>query len=227
MTGKNNAAAANSPGEPLKPTPSAKAVYLGHGSLRFDTADGRTVYVDPFSGADDDYARPADLILSTHDHFDHTAFSRIRTRNPGCLTITEKDALTGGRYKTFDLGFAAVEAVPAGNNRNHDIKKCVGYVLTFPDGGTVYISGDTSKTDYMTELGRRGLDYAFFCCDGVYNMGPEEASACAAIVRAKHSIPYHMVPARNGKDPNFSRAAAERFRCEDRLILAPGESFEI
>ncbi|MGI6178103.1 MAG: MBL fold metallo-hydrolase [Eubacterium sp.] len=204
---------------------SAKAVYLGHGSLRFDLPDGGSIYVDPFSGSDEDYTRPADLILRTHDHFDHTAFSRIKKQNPGCRTITEKEALSGGEYKTFDLGFVKAEAVAAGNNKNHDIKKCVGYVLTFPDGGTVYISGDTSKTAQMEELGRRGLDYAFFCCDGVYNMGPEEASECAAIVKAGHSIPYHMLPAKPGND--FNRRTAEKFKNERRLILAPGEGFDI
>ena len=66
-----------------------------------------------------------------------------------------------GKHKTFDLGYVKVEAVEAGNNLNHSIKKCVGFILMLSDGITVYISGDTSTTKQMATLVDRHLDYAF------------------------------------------------------------------
>ena len=66
--------------------------------------------------------------------------------------------------------------------------------------------------------------YAFFCCDGRFNMDTEEASARAALVGAKHSIPYHMAP---GGEKNFSREIAEQFRAEGRIILKPGEELPV
>ena len=77
----------------------------------------------------------------------------------------------------------------------------------------------------MATLSTEGIDYAFFCCDGVYNMGTEEASECADLVAAAHSIPYHMVPSDNAA--GFDRSVAERFTAKGRLILAPGESLKL
>ena len=146
----------------------------------------------------------------------------IKNRNPGCLVITWKEALAGGEHQTFELGYVSVEAVEAGYNRNHNVKECVGYILTLPGGVSVYVSGDTSKTEQMPLLAQRKLDYAFFCCDGIYNMDLEEAAECAELVGAKHNIPYHMAPGKL-----FDRARAEKFNAPNRLILAPGEEIEL
>ena len=193
-----------------------RILYQGHGSLRIVTAEGKVIYVDPYAG--DGYDLPADLILITHGHQDHTAVKLIKKKNEGCRTITWKEALVKGEYKTFDLGYAAVEAVQAGNNKNHSIKKCVGWVITLSGGTTVYATGDTSTTDQMAELADRHIDYAFFVCDGVYNMDMEEAIACAKTVNAKHSIPYHMAPGKL-----FDAERAERFDVPGRLIIPAGE----
>ena len=63
-----------------------------------------------------------------------------------------------GMMLDVDLGYVKVEAVEAGYNRNHNVKNCVGLILTFSDGATVYLSGDTSTTPQMKELAARNLD---------------------------------------------------------------------
>ncbi len=201
----------------------AKLLYQGHASIRITTAEGKTIYVDPFMG--EGYDVPADLILITHGHSDHTQTQLIKTKNPDCETITYKEALKGGEHQSFDLGYVKVEAVEAGYNRNHNVKDCVGYILTFSNGATLYLSGDTSKTKDMEHMAERELDYAFLCCDGVYNMDTKEASECAELIAAKHSIPYHMIPANKGN--GFDREAAENFTANGRIILEPGEELEL
>lgn len=200
--------------------PAHKLLYQGHGSLRITTAEGKVIYIDPYAG--DGYSAPADLILVTHGHSDHNAVKLIKKKNKGCQTITWKEALVKGEYKTFDLGFATVEAVQAGNNRNHDIKKCVGWVITLSGGVTVYASGDTSATDQMKELADRDLHYTFFCCDGVYNMDMNEAIECAKTVNARCSIPYHMAPGKL-----FDQQKAETFDVPGRLIVPAGEEITL
>ncbi len=191
-------------------------LYQGHGSLRITTGEGRIIYIDPYAG--DGYDLPADLILITHGHYDHTDVGLIKSRNDDCRVITYKEALVKGEYKTFELGYATVEAVQAGNNKNHNIKECVGWLITLSDGITVYVSGDTSTTDQMAELAGRGIDYAFFCCDGIYNMDMDEAIACAKLVNARHSVPYHMAPGKL-----FDGERAELFDVPNRLIVPAGE----
>ena len=204
--------------EQIENSKTARLLYMGHASLRIVTAEEKVIYIDPYAG--NGYELAADLILVTHAHYDHNDVEKVENRNPDCRIITWEEALEDGKHQTFDLGFVTVEAVEAGNNKNHDIKECVGYVLTLSDGVTVYISGDTSRTEQMAQLDDKELDYAFFCCDGVFNMGLEEAAECAELVGAQHTIPYHIVPPDEGL---FDKEKAEQFQVDNRLILAPGE----
>ena len=201
----------------------AKLLYMGHASIRITTPEGKVIYIDPYAG--EGYEPTADLILVTHSHFDHTQLDKIANRAPDCRTITWKEALKGGKHQTFDLGYVTVEAVEAGYNRNHNVKECVGYVLTLSDGVRVYVSGDTSETKQMPLLANQEIDYAFFCCDGVYNMDLTEAAECAALVGAKHNIPYHIIPAKGSV--YFDSARAEQFTAPNRLILDAGEETEL
>ena len=178
------------------------------------------IYIDPYAG--EGYDLPADLILITHAHYDHNDTDRIANRNEDCLVITQTEALQNGTHNTFTCGDVTVEAVEAGYNALHDVTQCVGYILTFANGVQLYVTGDTGTTPQMETLASRNIDYAFFCCDGIYNMDTTEASACAGAVSAKHSIPYHMIAADGGL---FDRSVAETFQAKGRIILEPGNVF--
>ena len=200
----------------------AKLLYIGHASLRIVTPEDKVIYIDPF--APGDYSRAADLVLVTHDHYDHTATDLIENKADDYTLITQKEALRAGEHQSFDFGYVNVKAVEAGNNPNHDITKCVGYVLTLRSGIRIYVSGDTSTVSGMADLKNDAIDYAFFCCDGVYNMDAAEAGECAKLVNAKHSIPYHVIPP---EGVYFSREKAEAFESDTRMILEPGEEIEL
>ena len=204
-------------------TMAATLLYQGHASIRIVTGDNKVIYVDPFMG--EGYDLPADLILMTHGHYDHTQDNMIEKKNEGCTLIKWTDALKDGVYQTSDLGYVKVEPVEAGYNKNHDSSECVGFVLTFPDGIKVYLSGDTSTTPSMPDLAKKEIDYAFLCCDGVYNMDVKEASECAKVIGAKHTIPYHMEPVKD--KTGFDQAAADAFEAPGKLILRPGEELEL
>lgn len=198
--------------------------YMGQGTVRIITEDNKVIYVDPFAG--DDYNMPADLILQTHDHFDHSAIDKVVNRNKGCQIITEKEALVNGEHKTFDLPFVKIIAVEAGYNKNHDVNKCVGYVLEFKNGMKVYLSGDTSKTKQMPEMASMNIDYAFYCSDGEYNMGNDEAMECAKLVNAKHNIPYHNDTS-NNSGLRFDIKKAEEWNAPNKMIIDVNQEVEL
>ena len=199
-----------------------KLLYMGQASIRITTAEGKVIYIDPYVG--NGYEPAADLILVTHSHYDHNGVEKVVNRNLDCRIITWKEALEGGKHQTFDLGFAAVEAVEAGYNRWHSVKECVGYIVTLSDGISIYVTGDTSKTKQMPELAEKSIDYAFYCCDGIFNMDLNEAAECAALVGAKHDVPYHML-AQDGV--YFDRKRAEQFESPNLLIIDEGEEIEL
>ncbi len=202
---------------------SPQLLYMGQASMRIVTAENKVIYIDPYAG--DDYDFPADLVLVTHAHFDHSAVDKVQNKASDCQVITHEEAIQDGKHQTFELPYVTVEAVEAGYNEWHDVKQCVGYVLTFTNGKSIYVTGDTSTTRQMPQLAEKKIDYAFFCCDGVYNMGIKEAEQCAEMVAAKHSIPYHNSTSDTGD--MFDLELAEQFHAKNRMIVKPEEEIGI
>lgn len=195
----------------------AKLYYQGHGSYRIISKDNVVIYIDPYAGKG--YDVPADIILVTHQHSDHNQIHKV-TKKASCTVIQEKDALKDGRYNAFDVQGVHIQAVPA-YNKNHDKTGSVGYVITI-DGIKLYGAGDTSTTKEMRELAALKLDYALLPIDGIYNMGPKEATDCAELIGAKYTIPIHMKPGEL-----FDRRMAEQFTAKNRLIVEAGEEIEL
>ena len=204
-------------------------LYQGHGSYRFTTDEGIVVYVDPFAGKREWYDEPAHLVLVTHEHFDHTAIDRM-PHAAGCEVFRAADVHpTAGEYRTLSshgVRFTAVQAC----NANHPIDECVGFVIDF-GGITFYAAGDTSTTDDMRsgKLAAMKLDYAALPGDGIYNMDVAEASACARLVGARHTIPVHLEPvgAHDDVEPAFPRELAEAFDAPGKLVLMPGDTLQL
>ena len=201
-----------------------KLYYQGHGSYRISSDSGCVIYVDPFASSKQNscngaYDLPADLILVTHNHGDHNK-TQLVTQKPGCVIITNKEALAGARYNSFSVGGIEIQAVSAGNLL-HNPKKCVGYLLVV-DGVKIYAAGDTSKTSQMEALAAEDIDYCLLPGDGFFNMGLGESAECAALINAKHNIPVHLKPG-----TLFDRGRAERWLAPNKLIVEPGEEINL
>jgi L-ascorbate metabolism protein UlaG (beta-lactamase superfamily) len=198
----------------------AEVLYQGHGSMRFTTDAGTVVYLDPYMG--EGYDVPANLILVTHQHYDHTAIDKM-PHAEGCVVWQNMDSHpTPDVWLTRTFGDVTVEAVQA-MNRMHDPDKCVGYLLSM-DGVQVYCAGDTSRTPQMAQLAERGIDYAFLPGDGRFNMGVREAARCASTIGAAHNVPVHLKPVK----PYGERKAARFARlAPNPLLIRPGETVRL
>jgi len=190
----------------------AVLTFYGRASVKIRTAAGIVIYIDPYRG---DYSEPADLILVTHGHDDHNVVAKV-AKKAGCAVAAPAGAVPGKAATTITVAegrefeAAGVRVLPvAAYNKNHGRGESVGYVLAI--GSLVlYHSGDTSRIPEMSELAARKIDWALFCTDGFWNMGPAEAAECARIVGAKHSVPIHSSPSGLAKADNaqaFAKAA--------------------
>ena len=195
----------------------AKLLYQGHGSFKLTLNSGEVIYIDPYAG--EGYDDPADLILVTHQHPDHNKID-LPPHADGCVIFQNSDAITEDGYQTLDFAGLHIEPVQA-YNQNHDVKQCVGYLVTVGDK-LLYFAGDTSKTDQMAELADRNIDYAFLPMDGRFNMDIPEAIECAELINAKHTVPVHMSPG-----SLFDRERAEQFTTPGALIIPAGEVIEL
>lgn len=168
---------------------SPSMLFIGHASVKLRSAEGKVIYIDPYFPTAYCYKEPADYILVTHGHSDH-CITALCSKKDTCKTITWNDAQIDGEFITFDDGDVKIEAVPGGGNGNHNPESNVGYIVTI-DGISVYHSGDCDFTEDKFDLVKKEIDYALYTVNGLYTMGPEEATEMANYVDARVNIPIH------------------------------------
>ena len=167
--------------------------------------DGKTVYIDPVAKLRDrtvDYtALPkADMVLVTHEHFDHYDTATLKAlacedlvMNSRCVELYGSGTAMGnGERLTLD-GDIALEAVPAYNTTEghlqfHPKGRDNGYLLTL-DNLRIYIAGDTEDIPEMADLD--DIDIAFLPCNQPFTMTPEQLVHAATLVNPKVLFPYH------------------------------------
>ena len=189
--------------------------YLGHASWRITANDGRVIYVDPYGGKPFSYSVPADLILITHEHYDHNQLQLVPMKN-GAKVLRSVRALTTGTYNSYDLGGIKVQALPAYNS-HHLREECVGYLIEV-DRIRIYHAGDTDFIPEMRNLSPLGIDYALLPCDGFYTMNTEDLDKAIEAINPKHAIPMHT---HVGMD--FDEEVVKQIHTPKKIVVRPGE----
>jgi len=189
-------------------TKEGKAVTITavkHASLRIQY-DGLEIQVDPVAkyAPATDYSKfpKADVVLVTHEHFDHFDRDTIATlRKDGTEIVANPAvqkmlglgmALANGESRVLAKGIK-LDAVPAynttpGHTQFHPKGRDNGYVLTI-DGLRIYIAGDTEDIPEMAAL--KDIDVAFLPCNQPYTMTPEQVAKAARTIKPKVLFPYH------------------------------------
>ena len=179
---------------------------LMHSSIRIEHG-GRNIYIDPCSnlrGRTVDYsAMPkADIILVTHEHFDHydtaalkllTADSTLLIMNPRCVELYGAGTAMANGDRLQPTDGITIEAVPAYNTtaehlQFHPKGRDNGYILAL-DGLRIYIAGDTEDIPEMSEI--KDVDIAFLPCNQPFTMTPEQLVRAAKTIKPKVLFPYH------------------------------------
>jgi L-ascorbate metabolism protein UlaG (beta-lactamase superfamily) len=177
--------------------------WLGHDTFRLEGSS--VVYIDPWKLPAD--SPLADVILVTHDHFDHFSpddIARIATTEtvvvgPAHVVAGVKGAATLpiSSGQTVEAATTTVTAVPAYNldkfSRPGQLYHPrdaggLGYVVAL-DGRRIYHAGDTDAIDEMRHV---HCDVALLPVSGTYVMTAEEAAAACDMLTADAAVPMHF-----------------------------------
>jgi L-ascorbate metabolism protein UlaG (beta-lactamase superfamily) len=181
----------------------AKITWLGHATFTVDWQGGRACF-DPFLLPPSAPKAACDLVLVTHEHFDHCNPEKLaRVSNasttvvcgPNCaakfsqlnLKTTE---LTAGQSAT--VAGVKIIAVPAYNVAKpfHPRGLGVGFVADF-GGVKIYHAGDTDHIPEMKSFAAMKIDVALLPIGGHYTMDSEEAARAANDIAPAFVVPMH------------------------------------
>lgn len=178
--------------------------FIGHGSLMF-RINNYVIHIDPVrsSGKYDNLPK-ADLILVTHEHYDHLDTELIgKLKKEGTIMFCNSESaarvpwaqvMKAGDIKT--AGKVTVEAVAAYNIVNERAKGQPfhpkgagnGYIITIGDK-KFYIAGDTENIPEMKTL--KGINVAFLPMNLPYTMTPAMVADAAKSFKPGILYPYH------------------------------------
>ena len=175
--------------------------WLGHASFRWEGS--KTIYFDPWKIAKG--ARKADIILVSHEHFDHcskvdigmistketvvvtseAAARELKPSEPFCKEL--KTLLPGGVLDILGVKIKATASYNLGKTFHSKASNKLGFIVTM-DGVSVYHAGDT---DAIPEMVGYSCDVALLPVSGTYVMSADEAAGAAIIMRPKFAVPMH------------------------------------
>jgi len=169
--------------------------WLGHDT--FKIAKDVVIYTDPFKIKNKDNA---DIILITHEHFDHCSPDDIKKlQTNDTVIIAPKDCIAklSGNVKAITPGKSitvkgiTIEAIPAYNTNKQfhpRSNQWAGYIITI-DTMRIYMAGDT---DYIPEMkSLKNISIALLPVSGVYVMTADEAAQAALTIQPAVAIPMH------------------------------------
>ena len=171
-----------------------KIHWLGHDGFRIDAS--KVIYFDPFqiSGGP-----TADIILVSHEHFDHCSLDDIKKiQGSNTVIVTEKDSASklSGNVRIvkpgdkIEVNGVRIEAIPAynvGKDFHPKANGWLGFIVEI-DGVKVYHAGDT---DFIPEMKDIDVDIALIPVSGVYVMTSDQAVEAAKAINPKLAIPMH------------------------------------
>lgn len=171
--------------------------WLGHDGFLLQAA-GQTIYFDPFQLSGE--LPSADLILVSHDHFDHCSpedIEKIQRLDTVIVTEVQSAKKMTGKVQTMlsgescmvnGIGISAVESYNI-NKKFHPRKnKWLGFIVTV-EGVKIYHAGDT---DLIPEMKDIDADIALLPVSGTYVMTADEAVQAALDIAPQVAVPMHF-----------------------------------
>lgn len=157
-----------------------------HGHSCFEIGGSVVVVTDPHDGKSLGIRAPqvsADLVLVSHEHFDHNCPEPVRDADGSVLK---------GPVLTVEKG-VRVEGIEADHDADHGRKRGKVTLFRFElDGFTFCHLGDLGAALDETAVDRISpVDFLFVPVGDVYTIGPEDAKKVIESVKPRVAVPMH------------------------------------
>ncbi len=189
--------------------------WLGHGSFRIQGLP--LIYIDPWRVARN--AFHADIILVTHDHYDHCSPADVeKLRGPGTVVISNnpvtsilKDVTLLRPWQVVNVERVCIKAVPAYNSHHPKEFDGLGFVISL-DHYDIYYAGDT---DLIPEMSTIHPDIAILPIGGRQTMDVMNAVEAVRRLRPRWVIPSHWGTTSEGGSAIDARIFTDHVRQEN------------
>lgn len=207
---------------------------LTHSSIRI--SGSLTLYFDPYQIQNENH--DADIILITHDHFDHFSPEDIRKIIKEDTVLVLPECMLNLNRRKPDKGMPGdsvkyeyvapegvvevkgliIKAVPAYNRMkpfHPKNKRYVGYLVTM-DEVTYYVAGDTDSTPENRAV---KCDVALVPVGGKFTMNYKEAASLVNSIRPRLAIPTHYGSVAGNSEDGRKFAALVDSQIECRIMI--------
>lgn len=227
--------------------------WLSHAFFSITSSAGKTILIDPW--ITDNPLCPvklediteADIVLVTHDHFDHCANAADITNKTGAILVGQPE--TVGRLKSsfsvpdekvvfggFGMnigGSAIIDDITITMTQafhSSETGSPCGYIIKLENGVTIYHAGDTGIFESMKTLGNiYKIDVALLPIGSCFTMDPVQACFALSLLKPKKVIPMHYktFPILEQDPDRFVELVKKEAYDVDIIVLEPGKECTI
>ena len=176
--------------------------WLGHAAFKILNNEGKIIYLDPYQIQKDEKDK-ADIIISTHSHYDH--FDKRSIKNlmkDDTVVLGPKSIasdLTKFNGRALDYGEICefkeikVELIPGYTKLKGTHPKSSGGagIIVETDDRRIYHAGDSDRIPEMKDLAGRNISVALLPCGGKFTMDMDMATDCALDIKPEIVVPMH------------------------------------
>jgi len=197
---------------------SGKLRWLSVAFIEYVSQEGKRVLFDPWTAAQGNELCPfgeeefldTDLILVSHDHFDHISSAAPLCKKSNALLggpdesmhrlyneegLSPESVVNNGNGYIVGGGFENdwIKVVSTPAHHSSDTSAAIGTIAIFKDGTTLYHTGDTSIVAEMEIYGRLyPMDAVFLPVFGRCMMDYIQATEAVRLLRPKKVFPIHF-----------------------------------
>ncbi len=226
--------------------------WLGHAGFIVSTPGGKTIIIDPWIADNPlcpvklEEVTTANIVLVTHDHFDHVGNAVEIVTKTGATLIAQPE--TVNRFKKdfgladdriiFGMGMniggsATIEGITVTMTQAFHSSATgtpSGYIIKLEDRTVIYHAGDTGVFDSMGLLGELyEIDLALLPIGSAFTMDHVQAVKALTLLKPKRVIPMHYktFPILEQSADRFVELARKEAPEVEVIVLEPGQEYAL